>query len=146
MKITYKGDYAIKTVLELALRHGEGVQTIHELAKKIDAPIKFLEQVLLDLKRGGFVQSRRGKAGGYVLTRKPGEIRLGEVIRYMDGPTGPIACVEEHYKGCKEVNRCILKTVWKDVDRAVSGIVDSVTFEDLAKRNKSEEEVLNFTI
>jgi Rrf2 family protein len=146
MKITYKGDYAIKTVLELALHYGQGVQTIHELAKKIDAPIKFLEQVLLDLKRGKFVESRRGKAGGYILSRPPAEIPLGEVIRYMDGPVEPIACVGEHYKGCKEVNRCILKSVWQEAGKAVSNVVDNITFGDLAKRAQVHNEALNFSI
>ncbi|MFA5272344.1 MAG: Rrf2 family transcriptional regulator, partial [Candidatus Omnitrophota bacterium] len=65
MKITYKGDYALKTVLDLALNYGKGVVTINELAKNADIPIKFLEQILLDLKRGGFVESKRGKIGGY---------------------------------------------------------------------------------
>ncbi len=65
MKITYRGDYALKATLDLALHYSNGVVTIHDLAKRLDIPIKFLEQVLLDLKRGGFVQSRRGKVGGY---------------------------------------------------------------------------------
>ena len=65
MRITYKGDYALKTILDLSLHYGNRAMTIHDLARRADIPLKFLEQILLDLKRGGFVQSRRGKVGGY---------------------------------------------------------------------------------
>ena len=75
MKLTYKGDYALKAVLYLAERYGNGPVTIHEISKHLDIPIKFLEQILLDLKRGGFVDSRRGKIGGYILSKPPSEIK-----------------------------------------------------------------------
>ena len=66
MRITYKGDYALKAVLDLSINYGNGVVSMHEMARRLDIPIKFLEQILLDLKRGGFVESRRGKIGGYL--------------------------------------------------------------------------------
>ena len=86
MRITYRGDYALRAVLDLALHYNQGVVTIHELAKRADAPVKFLEQVLLDLKKGGFLESKRGINGGYSLARHPKDIKLGEVIRFIDGP------------------------------------------------------------
>jgi len=86
MRVTYKGDYALKTILDLALHYERGPVTIHDLARRADIPIKFLEQILLNLKRGGFVQSRRGKIGGYFLARPPAGIKLGEVVRFIDGP------------------------------------------------------------
>ena len=113
MKITYKGDYALKAMLDLAIHYGNGVVTIHELANRADVPIKFLEQVLLDLKKGGFVESRRGKIGGYRLARQPSDIKLGEVIRFMDGPIEPIACVEKGYAGCSDLYRCVFKKIWQ---------------------------------
>ncbi|MDD4909270.1 MAG: Rrf2 family transcriptional regulator [Candidatus Omnitrophica bacterium] len=137
MQISYKGDYALKALLQLALRYGEGVVTIHELAKGADMPLKFLEQVLLELKKGGFVDSKRGIHGGYFLTRKPVEIRLGEVVRFIDGPIEPISCATDpHYKGCKDTYSCVFKDIWKDVGAAISGIVDNVTFQDLAEKLK----------
>src|SRR3990167_5256678 len=102
MRITYKGDYALKAILDLALHYGTNLITIHELAQRTDTPLKFLEQVLLDLKRGGFVESRRGKVGGYLLARPPAQIRVGDVVRFIDGPIEPIACVEKGYAGCKD--------------------------------------------
>ncbi|MFC1674909.1 RrF2 family transcriptional regulator [Candidatus Omnitrophota bacterium] len=134
MRITYRGDYALKAILDLSLRYGGGVVTIHDLARHTDTPIKFLEQVLLDLKRGGFVESRRGKDGGYSLAKSPAQITLGDVIRYIDGPLEPISCIHEKYKGCNEIYKCVFRPIWLEVGRGISGIVDNITFEDLARR------------
>ncbi len=139
MKITYKGDYALKAILDLALNYGKLV-TIHELAARADIPIKFLEQVLLDLKKGGFVESRRGKVGGYLLARPTSQIKLGEVIRFIDGPIEPIACVEKGYSGCDNACRCVLRKVWQKVAASISDVVDTVTFEDLANQTRSAKE------
>jgi Rrf2 family protein len=134
MHITYKGDYALKTILDLALHYGESPVAIHDLAKRADIPVKFLEQILLDLKRGGFVLSRRGKVGGYLLAKAPGEIKLGEVIRFIDGPIEPIACVNKKYHGCNDIYKCAFRDIWAAVADSTAKIIDSVTFEDLAKR------------
>jgi Rrf2 family protein len=133
MKITYKGDYALKAILDLALHYGK-IVTIHDLAKRADIPIKFLEQVLLDLKRGGFVESRRGKVGGYLLVKPPSQIKLGEVIRFIDGPIEPITCVEKGYSGCSDIYKCAFRGVWQQVSKAISNIIDNITFEDLANQ------------
>ncbi len=146
MKITYKGDYALKALLDLALNYGNGVVTIHDLAEHTDSPIKFLEQVLLDLKRGGFVESRRGKVGGYLLSRAPGKIKLGEVIRFIDGPIEPVACVEKNYSGCTDVYKCIFRKIWQDVYKATSEIVDKITFEDLANQAKKQTKSIAYQI
>jgi Rrf2 family transcriptional regulator, cysteine metabolism repressor len=143
MKITYKGDYALKAALDLALRYGSGVATIHDLAKRTNAPIKFLEQVLLDLKRGGFVESRRGKVGGYLLARAPSQIRLGEIIRFIDGPIEPISCTEKGYSDCEGIYKCVFRKIWREVSYATSDIVDNITFEDLVSQvNRQKETVL----
>ena len=146
MRLTYKGDYSIKIILELAMHHGKGVMTIQELSKKGDVPIKFLEQVLLDLKRGGFVESKRGKKGGYELAKRPDQIKLGEIVRYIDGPTEPIACVSDRYKGCKEADRCVLRNIWQRVDGAISGIIDNITFEDLAQQSQRQRLANDYNI
>lgn len=146
MRITYRGDYALKAVLDLALHYNAGVVTIHDLAKRIDAPVKFLEQVLLDLKRGGFVESRRGKVGGYVLAKEPQEIELGGVIRFMDGPVEPIGCIDKEYSNCKDTYKCIFRKIWKEVALATSTIVDNVTFADLVKRVRQQKETLVYQI
>ncbi|KPK41628.1 MAG: hypothetical protein AMJ78_05025 [Omnitrophica WOR_2 bacterium SM23_29] len=140
MRITYKGDYALKTILNLALHYDSGLVTIHDLAKRADIPVKFLEQVLLDLKRGGFVESRRGKIGGYYLAKSPSQIKVGEVVRFIDGPIEPIACVNRQYKGCEDIYKCVFRNIWQQVAQATSDIIDNITFEDLVNQIKAAQE------
>ena len=146
MRVTYKGDYALKAVLDLALNYGKDVVTIHEIAKSIDAPIKFLEQVLLDLKKGGFVESRRGNIGGYLLSRAPGKITVGEVIRFIDGPIEPISCARQGYANCGDMYKCVFRKVWQDVSKATSDIIDNVTFEALAFEISMGQQIPSYSI
>lgn len=148
MRVTYKGDYALKAVRDLALNYNQGVVTIHGLAKRADVPVKFLEQVLLDLKRGGFVDSKRGIKGGYFLSKPPSEIKLGDVVRFIDGPIEPIDCagLKNNYKGCAEINKCAFRNIWIKVAKATSDIVDNVTFEDILKDIRNESESINYQI
>ena len=146
MRITYRGDYALRAVLDLALHYNQGVVTIHELAKRADAPVKFLEQVLLDLKKGGFVESKRGTNGGYSLARHPKDIRFGEVIRFIDGPIEPIACVEKGYTGCNSIYGCVLRKVCQEAAQATSSIVDNVNFEELANQARVAHKGLAYSI
>jgi Rrf2 family protein len=140
VKISYKGDYALKALFQLALSYGnpeEGVLSINEIATLGDMPTKFLEQILLSLRRGGFVKSRRGVKGGFLLARDPKDITIGEVIRFVEGPIEPIACVEKGaYTRCKDVKSCIFRDLWKEVGDAISVVVDTVTFEELVSRYK----------
>jgi len=140
MKITYRGDYAMKAVFYLAINYYEkgGVLSISQIAELGDMPEKFLEQILLGLRRGGFVDSKRGVNGGFFLAKKPNMITVGDIIRCIEGPIDPIACTEsDHYKGCKDVAKCIFRDVWKEVRSAISIVVDTLTFEELVKRHKA---------
>lgn len=144
MKITYKGDYALKALFQLALKYeneGGGVMSITEIAKSGDMPTKFLEQILLTLRKGGFVKSKRGINGGFSLARSAGSITIGEVIRFIEGPLEPISCVEEErYKGCKDVGSCIFRGVWKEVADSTAKIVDHLSFADLIKKYEKKKE------
>jgi Rrf2 family protein len=131
MKITYKGDYALKAILDLALHYNVELVTTQDIAKRIDAPAKFLEQVLLELRKAGLIESRRGNIGGYKLSRPPARITLGEVIRLIDGDIEPISCVKDKYTDCADRHRCVFKGIWQKVARVTSEIIDNVTFEDL---------------
>ncbi len=135
MKISYKGDYALKTLLELTLNYNKGVLSINELAKRGDIPDKFLEQVLLILKRGGFVDSKRGVSGGYFLARSPEKLTIGEVIRFIEGPVELLTCVgKKKYAACKDFSSCVLRDLWDQVHIATSLIIDTVSFAELARR------------
>jgi len=145
MRITYKGDYALKAILDLALNYGK-IVTIHDLADRAQIPIKFLEQVLLELKRGGFVESRRGKVGGYLLAKYPSEIKVGDVVRFIDGPIEPIACVEKDYSGCSDLYKCAFRKIWMDVAKSTSDIIDNISFEDLVNKTQADKQTLLYQI
>ena len=146
MKITYKGDYALKALLDLALHYEQGLSTINDIAKRIDAPVKFLEQVLLDLKKGGFVESKRGNVGGYQLSKDPSTITIGQVVRYIDGPIEPIACVEKGYSNCIDLRKCVFKNIWLKVAQATSEIIDQVNFADLVIQINRKQDALAYSI
>jgi Rrf2 family protein len=143
MKISYKGDYAIKSLVYLSYiykQEGGALRFVQlsEIASKLDIPVKFLEQIMLILKSGGYIQTLRGKHGGYALSKAPAEIRLGEIIRLIDGPTSPIACVScSAYKYCDYENKCVLKPIWQQVREATNAVVDNITFEELAKKEEA---------
>jgi len=146
MKITYKTDYALKAILDLAEHYGQGVVNIHDMAGRIDAPAKFLEQVLFDLRKAGVIESRRGKEGGYLLAKAPREITVGEVLRLIEGPIEPISCVREGYSDCGDVHKCVFKKIWRDVHQATSDIIDNITFEDLASQVESAQKIPVYSI
>jgi Rrf2 family protein len=147
MKISYKGDYALKTLLELALNYNKGVLSIQELAQRGDIPEKFLEQVLLTLKKGGFVDSKRGISGGYFLSKAPEDITVGEIIRFIEGPIEPIVCAgRKDYEGCKDVASCVFRDLWSQVYTATSLVVDTVSLAELTRRVEAKKkEKPNYT-
>ena len=139
MKITFKGDYALKAILDLSIHYGKP-QPIEDIAKRQDIPAKFLEQILLWLKKGGFVKSVRGKKGGYQLSRDPKSITMGDALRYIEGPVEPIACVcEKGASSCSYSARCALRDVFNEIGKWTSAKVDSVTFADLRDKQKKKE-------
>lgn len=147
MKITYKGDYALKALFQLALSYNEdtGIMSISDIARSGDMPENFLEQILLTLRKGGFVKSKRGIKGGFALARHPREITIGQVVRFVEGPIEPVSCVkDENYKGCGDMINCIFRDIWKEVARSISVVVDTVTFEELIIRHKEKSLKLNY--
>ena len=139
MKITYKGDYALKVVIELARLPEGGIVTIAGLATKLDIPQKFLEQVLLDLKKGGVLQSRRGKQGGYALARSADTIRVGDIVRLIDNPIEPIACVDNGYDGCRDMTRCLVRPLFVKAHQAVTDILDEATIGSLLRQAQNQQ-------
>lgn len=125
MSISVKADYALHAILDLAMRTpGEPVR-IADIARRQKIPQKFLELILASLKQGGFVESRRGAEGGYLLSRPADSITVGEVMRFVDGVKGR--------SGGKNKSETPFSDLWQQVDSAVSAVVDRTTFGDLAR-------------
>jgi Rrf2 family cysteine metabolism transcriptional repressor len=136
MKITFKGDYALKSMLDLAFHYGGGeVVPLSDISGRQNIPAKYLEQIMLVLKGAGYVSSRRGAGGGFSLTRPPEQITVGEIVRLIEGPIEPISCAKaEHDSECGEEACCAFREVWVKVTESVSEIIDTVTFADVMRR------------
>jgi Rrf2 family cysteine metabolism transcriptional repressor len=139
MKLSQRGEYALRALLVLGLHHGEGVVSIQVIAEEQKIPKKFLEQILNDLKQTGAVESKRGIAGGYRLARPPQNITLAHIIRHVEGALAPISCVSErfyHKCSCPDEGSCAIRNVMKEVREAVVTIMERVTVADLCDRSR----------
>ena len=126
MNISVKGDYALRAIFDLALQRPGYPIKIADVARRQKIPQKFLELILAGLKQAGFVESKRGAEGGYLLARSPDSLPVGEVLRSMEGPrTGT-----GRYRRKAETP---FTAMWDQVDAAVSGVVDRTTFADLVR-------------
>jgi len=138
MKISTKGDYATRALQDLALHYDQGPIPIEKIASRQGLPVRYLEQLLLTLKRAGFLLSKRGVNGGYSLAKSPTLITLGAILRTVDGPIESIYCVgDPPRQECAHETECVLRGVWADVSQAVSAIVDHTTLQDLCDRMRA---------
>jgi len=134
VRVSAKGEYAIKASLDLALHEREGLQPIQDIAARQGIPQRYLEQVLLQLKRAGLLQSRRGSAGGYRLSRPTDQVTVGAVLRAVEGAiVGAEPARRSGRQGAGEQSED-LGELWREIAGAVSTVVDRVTLEDLRRR------------
>ena len=138
MKLSSRGEYAIRALLVLGLKYDEtGVVRIQTISQQQNIPKRFLEQILNDLKAGGFVESKRGVAGGYRLAKDPRDITLAAVVRQIEGALAPVSCVSERFYekcSCPDESRCAIRSVMKDIREAIVAIAERVTIAELCKR------------
>ena len=138
MKLSKRGEYALRALIDFGLAQAMGrpLLQVNELASKEDLPVKFLEQILMQLKAAGYLESRRGKHGGYLLARRPEDIQIGQVVRLIDGPLAPIRCVSQvAYERCTcpDEEHCGLRMVMLDVRNAISNILDRFSLADVVE-------------
>lgn len=131
MAITQKCQYALRAVYELALRQDDGPCKIGAIADAQGIPVRFLENILNGLKGAGFVDSARGKDGGYYLNRKASEITVGEVIRFVQGPLGPVECTTHIEPDCSLYEDCVFRPLWDKARIALEAVYDGTTIQDL---------------
>jgi Rrf2 family cysteine metabolism transcriptional repressor len=146
MKVSKRGEYGMRALCHLAARYGGGLTHIREIAEQEEIPAKFLEGILLALKRAGFVKSRRGNEGGYALAREPETIVIGDVFRALDGPLAPMSNSVE-LKALMESSprQRGFYDVLLEVSSAVSGILDHTSLADVLERNKQGQSVGELT-
>ena len=147
MKLSVRGEYALRALLVLGLRFDQPVVPIKTISEQQNIPKRFLEQILNDLKSAGIVQSRRGIAGGYRLARRPEEITLAAVVRHIEGALAPVSCVSERFYekcSCPDEARCAIRSVMKEIRHAVVNIAERVTIAEMCERaHKLQQEPLS---
>jgi Rrf2 family protein len=139
MKLSLRGEYALRALVVLGLNYGHEVVRIQTISAQQNIPKRFLEQILNDLKSAGVVESRRGVAGGYRLSKSPEQITLALVIRHIEGPLAPVRCVSENFYSkcsCPNEDKCGIRSVMKDVREAIVAILEKVTVAELCQRVK----------
>ena len=151
MHVSQKCQYALRAIFELAKHEGNGPVKICDIAQAQATPQRFLEVILGQLKQVGFVESRRGAEGGYLLVGRPEDLFVGQVIRFVEGPVTPVDCSSAGGKAkCKLNGSCAFLPVWKKVQKAVSGVYDTTTFADLIEQEERmrmrQETALNYSI
>jgi Rrf2 family protein len=133
--LSKKSQYAFRALSYLATRFNQGPVLISEIAKKKKIPLKFLENILLELKKAGILESKKGKGGGYFLKKEPGKVKMAQVIRLVNGPIAMLPCVSLYfYERCKHCDekKCGLHDIMIEVRDATLQVLENRTLEDLA--------------
>jgi Rrf2 family protein len=134
MKISTRGRYAVRLMLDLAMNDTDHYVTIKSISERQEISSKYLEQIISILSRAGFVKSVRGAQGGYRLAKPSEEYTIGMIQRLIEGSLVPVACMDDNPNQCPRCETCVTLDVWKQIDTAVSGVVDNITLKDLVDK------------
>lgn len=138
MRLTKKAEYGLRAIINLGIAQalGRNRVSVADLAFADNLPMKFLEQILITLRESGYVETQRGKNGGYFLAKDPKTVKMGDLVRLLDGPLAPIACASQTaYEpcSCADEDHCGLRMLMIDVRNAISGILDKYTLADVVE-------------
>lgn len=138
MKISTRGRYALRLMLDLAQNDTDQYLTIKSISERQEISGKYLEQIISVLSRAGYVKSIRGSQGGYKLVRPADEYTVGMILRLIEGSLVPVACMEDDPNQCPRCDQCVTLDVWKQLDKAISGVIDHITLADLVEKQKAK--------
>lgn len=138
MKISTRGRYALRLMLDLAMSPEDEYVTIKSIAARQEISEKYLEQIITSLSRSGYVKSTRGAQGGYKLSKPAKEYTVGMILRLIEGSLVPVACMEDEPNQCPRSSKCVTLDIWKQIDDAVNSVVDNITLEDLVKKQQEK--------
>ncbi len=132
MKLSTKGRYGIKAMVDLAVEYGKGLLSVAQLAERQGTSIAYLEQIIASLKRAGLVDAVRGAAGGYTLSRSPEQISVGEVLRALEGSTAIVDCLSVEGSGCANACICSARPLWLKLQQRIDDVLTDTTIKDMA--------------
>lgn len=131
MKISTKGRYALRLMIDLGENNTGTPVSLRDVAKRQGISEKYLEQIISILNKAGYVRSVRGAQGGYLLRREPKEYTVGDILRLTEGSLAPVTCVEDEEMPCERQDNCVTVIVWKKINEAINNVVDNITLQDL---------------
>lgn len=131
MKISTKGRYALRMMLDLATYHTGGPVSLKDVAGRQEISDKYLEQIISVLNKAGYVKSVRGAQGGYLLKKDPSEYTVGMILRLTEGDLAPVSCVGDSKDECNRKAGCVTVRIWQQINDAVNNVVDNITLADL---------------
>ena len=141
MILSQKCLYALRAIYEITLREADWPVKSGEIAEAQAIPPRFLENILAQLKQGGFVDSKRGREGGYMLPGPERDVTVGEVIRFVQGPLVPVQCMaDDGGPTCKLAGNCPFHATWERARDAVAGVYDNTTFRDLVREHRKQQD------
>lgn len=146
MKISTKGRYAVRVMLDLAIHNTGEYVKVKQIAARQDISEKYLEQIIAVLNKAGYVISTRGAQGGYRLAREPEEYTVGMILRLTEGSLAPVACLEENAPVCERCDTCETLEVWRELNAAINQVVDGITIADLKRRHEERLEGMDYRI
>lgn len=146
MKISTKGRYAVRVMLDLALNNTGECIKVKEIANRQGISEKYLEQIIAVLNKAGYVKSVRGAQGGYRIAREPKDYTVGMILRLTEGSLAPVACLENGADDCERCDTCETLEVWKEIYEAVNVVVDRITLADLVEKRQRRLQNLDYTI
>jgi Rrf2 family protein len=138
MKLSTKGRYGLRALLDLALHQGEGLVLLKDIAQRQEISLPYLEHLITPLLAGGIIRSTRGAQGGISLLKRPQEIKLSEVIQLLEGSLAPVECVN-HPEICSRSDICVTRDIWIEMKSAMNEVLDSTTLQDLVERQRQKE-------
>lgn len=143
MKLSTKGRYGIKAMVDIALEYGKSRLSVNQLAERQGVSVAYLEQLIAALKRAGLVEATRGASGGYTLTRPPELISVGEVLRALEGTTAILDCVGTEGAGCTNACSCSARPLWLKLQMRIDDVLNSTTIKDMADDYSVQLERMN---
>lgn len=137
MKLSAKGQYGVRAMVVLALNYRAGPMPIKEIAARENISFQYLEQIFLELRRADLISSVRGARGGYILARDPQEIKIGDIVRVLEGPIAPVDCVlEGSEEVCERTGDCLTRGVWEKLRDRITEVLDDISLEDMISTRK----------
>ncbi|MBQ9268383.1 MAG: Rrf2 family transcriptional regulator [Oscillospiraceae bacterium] len=131
MKLSTRGRYALRMMLDIALHPEENSVSLKSIAERQNISVKYLEQIVTPLVKGGYLRANRGAQGGYQLNRPPEEYTVGLILRTIEGSLAPVACLEPGSEYCERQSQCVTVEVYRRIDEAIDQVVDNITLKDL---------------